>query len=136
MTFRALDDTTMVAGQIGPEDVAEAKALGVTLIVNNRPDGEEPGQPTGAEIEAAALAAGLGYRFIPVSGGLSGSQVEAMAGALEAADGKVLAFCKAGTRSTWLWALAQARRGVDGDTLIAQAAAAGYDLTPIRRFLL
>ena len=62
-----IDNGAFVSGQIAPADVAEAAALGVTLIVNNRPDGEEPGQPSGAEIEAAAVAAGLEYRHIPVS---------------------------------------------------------------------
>ena len=135
MIFRALDERTLVAGQIRPEDVAEAAAAGVTLIVNNRPDGEEPGQPPGAEIEAAARAIGLDYVQIPVAGGLSGEQVEEMAGALAGAKGRTLIFCRSGTRSTSLWALARARSGADGETLIGQAAAAGYDLSPLRPHL-
>jgi len=130
--FRRLDETMLVAGQIRPEQVADAAAEGVTLIVNNRPDGEEAGQPAGAEIEAAAKAAGLDYRHVPVAGGISEEQVAAMAEALEAAEGKVLAFCRSGTRSTFLWALARASRGADGQALLAQAAAAGYDLSPLR----
>lgn len=131
--FRTLDDTISVFGQITPEDVAEAKAKGFTTIINNRPDGEQPGQPTGEEIAAAAHAAGLGYVAIPVDhSGFNADQVAAMAAALEAADGPVLAFCRSGTRSTFLWALASAQRGADGDTLVAKAANAGYDLTPIR----
>jgi uncharacterized protein (TIGR01244 family) len=133
--FHSLDDDTLVAGQIRAEDVADAAAAGVTLIVNNRPDGEEMGQPRSAEIEAAAEAAGLAYRHIPVSGGVSGAQVEAMAEAFDEAGGKTLAFCRSGTRSTYLWALARSRRGVDGETLVGQAAAAGYDLGPIRAYL-
>jgi hypothetical protein len=54
--FRTLDETMFVAGQIGPEDIGAARALGVTMIVNNRPDGEEPAQPAGATIEEAARA--------------------------------------------------------------------------------
>jgi len=132
--FRALDDRTLIAGQIGAGDIAEAKALGVTMIVNNRPDGEEPGQPPSAEIEATARAAGLDYRHIPVSGGFSQAEVTAMAKAL-GQEGKTLAFCRSGTRSTWLWALAQASQGADGDALIATARAAGYDLSPLRPYL-
>jgi len=132
---RALDETTFVAGQIWPEDVAGAAAEGVTMIVNNRPDREEPGQPEGAEIEAAARAAGMEYRFVPVSSGISEAQIAAMADALEAADGKVLAYCRSGTRSTMLWALARARLGEKGESLAEKAAAAGYDLAPIRGFL-
>jgi uncharacterized protein (TIGR01244 family) len=133
--FRALDEKTLVAGQIRPNQMAGAAARGVTLIVNNRPDGEEPGQPAGADIEAAARAAGLDYRHIPVAGGISADQVEAMAAALAAADGRILAFCRSGTRSTFLWALAQASRGADRERLIDQAAAAGYDLTALRTSL-
>jgi uncharacterized protein (TIGR01244 family) len=129
--FRRLDDSTYVAGQIGAAEVTEAARLGVTTIVNNRPDGEEPGQPTAAEIEASARAAGLDYRHLPISGGLSGEQVRALAQLLDEAEGKVLLFCRSGTRSTYLWALAEAGRGVEPDILVAQAAAAGYDLSPL-----
>jgi uncharacterized protein (TIGR01244 family) len=130
-----LSDSVLVSGQIAPADIADAVAAGVTMIVNNRPDGEEPGQPEGAAIEAAARAAGLDYRFIPVAGGLRPDQIEAMAAALEEAKGKLLAYCRSGTRSTYLWALAEHRRGGDGARLIAQAAAAGYDLAPLRLYL-
>lgn len=133
--FRRLDDSILVAGQIRAEDVASAKAEGVTMIVNNRPDGEEPGQPKAAEIEAAAQAAGLGYRHIPVTSGFSAAQVQAMAEALEAAEGRVLAFCRSGTRSTFLWALARAEAGDDGEELMRKAAAAGYDLSSIRTLI-
>jgi uncharacterized protein (TIGR01244 family) len=133
--IRQLDERTWVAGQIRPEQMAELHAAGVTMIVNNRPDGEEPGQPANAAIEAAARAAGLDYRFIPVAGGLSGAQVDAMAGAIAVADGKLLAFCRSGTRSTFLWALARAQAGDDVEEIEAKAARAGYDLTPIRRHL-
>jgi uncharacterized protein (TIGR01244 family) len=126
MNFRRLDAGTLVAGQISPGQVAEAAAQGVRLIVNNRPDGEEPGQPAAAEIGAAARAAGLEYVDIPIAGGISAAQVDAMAQALE--QGPVLAFCRSGTRSTWLWALARASTGADPATLLRQAAAAGYDL--------
>ena len=127
--FRKLDGQTLVAGQIAPAGVAEAAAAGVKTIINNRPDGEEPGQPTSAEIEAAAKAIGLGYRYVPIAGGVSQPQVEAMVEALE--NCPVLAFCRSGTRSTYLWALARARLGDDPDALLAAAASAGYDLRPI-----
>jgi uncharacterized protein (TIGR01244 family) len=102
--MRKLDQTTFVAvRQLTVGDVDEAAALGIRLIVNNRPDGEEPGQPSSAEIEAAARAAGLDYRHIPIAGGLAPDKIEAMAEALD--QGPVLAFCRTGTRSTFLWAL-------------------------------
>jgi uncharacterized protein (TIGR01244 family) len=132
--FRRLSEQVLVAGQIDPADVAEAARSGIAAIVNNRPDGEEPGQPTSGEIEAAARAAGLAYHHIPVSGGIAPDEVERLASVLEEQP-RVLIFCRSGTRSTWLWALAEARRGADGETLIAQAAEAGYDLEPLRPYL-
>lgn len=133
--MRKLDDSVFVAGQIRPEEIEQIKAAGVAMIVNNRPDGEEPGQPDAAEVAAAARAAGLDYRFIPVGGGLSAEQVEAMAEALDASQGSVLAFCRSGTRSAYLWALARSGQGEPGETLMRKAAEAGYDLRPIAAYL-
>ena len=134
--FRTLDPSISVFGQIEPEDVAAAKAQGFTLLINNRPDGEQPGQPTSAEVEAAARAAGLDYVAIPVDhSGFAEWQVTAMADALSQADGPVLAFCRSGTRSTFLWALARHKLGDESEGLIAKAAGAGYDLSAIRPIL-
>jgi uncharacterized protein (TIGR01244 family) len=124
--MKRLEQDVFVAGQIDPADIP---TLGVRTLINNRPDGEEPGQPTSADMEAAALAAGLLYRHIPVAGGVSRADIDAMAEALE--SGPVLAFCRSGTRSTYLWALARASRGADPASLVRQAAEAGYDLSPI-----
>ena len=73
-----LDDRTLVSPQIAPEDVVELKRQGVTMIVNNRPDHEDPGQPLGADIEAAAREAGIEYRYAPIARGMGPSDVEAM----------------------------------------------------------
>lgn len=135
MIGRPLGDAVLVAGQISPADVARAAALGVTTIVNNRPDLEEPDQPTSAEIEAAARAASLSYRHIPIASGYRSDDIDAMGGALAGARGTTLAFCRSGTRSTILWALARAREGAEPGLLIAQAAAAGYDLDFLRPYL-
>jgi uncharacterized protein (TIGR01244 family) len=103
--FRALSDTVLVADrQLYPDDIEAVVAAGIELVVNNRPDGEEAGQPSSAEIERAALAAGLRYRHIPVAGAITPDQVAAMAAAMD--EGKLLAFCRTGTRSTLLWAVA------------------------------
>jgi len=127
--FKKLDDGISVSPQITAAQVAEAKAMGFTLIVNNRPDGEAPDQTPGDEIAAAAAAAGLDYVAIPVGhGGISGDQLQAMAQALDAAAGPVLAYCRSGTRSTMLWALASASHGADVEALTAKAAVQGYDL--------
>jgi len=131
--FRTLDSAISVYGQIEPEDVAVAKTQGFAMIINNRPDDEQPGQPAGSEIEEAAKTAGLDYVAIPVDhSGFNEGQVAAMAEALEQAQGPVLAFCRSGTRSTFLWALARHQLGDDGEQLIAKAANAGYDLSPLR----
>lgn len=130
--FRKLDDAFTAAGQIQPEDVTEAAALGYALVINNRPEGEEPGQPAAADIEAAARAAGLSYVAIPVDhSGMRRDQVDAMKAALEGAAGPVLAFCRSGTRSTFLWAFARAEMGDAPAELVAKADAQGYNVRPI-----
>ena len=134
--IRTIDDHVSVAPQIRPEEVAALVGAGFVEIVNNRPDDEEPGQPTGAQIAAAAAEAGIAYRAIPVGhAGFSAPQVESMASALTAAAGPVLAFCRSGTRSIHLWALARARMGDDPAMLVAKAAAAGYDIGGLRAML-
>ncbi len=130
--FRKLNEKICVAPQIDCAAVEEAAAQGVTLIINNRPEDESADQTPGAEIEAAATAAGLAYVAIPVThAGFAEWQVTAMAEALDTAEGKVLAYCRSGTRSTLLWALARASRGDHPAVLTEQAADAGYDLSPI-----
>lgn len=131
--FRKLSDSVLASPQIDLADIAAAAAQGVTLIINNRPEGESEDQTPGAEIEAAAKAAGLAYIAIPVThAGFSEAQVKAMAEALESACGPVLAYCRSGTRSTLLWSLAEASRGTDPDALELAAARAGYDISPVR----
>jgi uncharacterized protein (TIGR01244 family) len=131
--IRPLNDRFAVAPQIRPEDVAAIAAAGYVAIVNNRPDDEEAGQPAGDAVRAAAEAAGLAYTAIPIGqGGMSLPQLDAMTAALSVADGPVLAYCRSGTRSCNLWALAAARAGRQPALLVAQAADAGYDLGGIR----
>jgi uncharacterized protein (TIGR01244 family) len=134
--MRKVDDSISVSPQIQPGDVAAIKAAGFVAIVNNRPDDEEPGQPSGDAIRAAAEEAGLAYTAIPIThAGFSLPQVEAMAAALAAADGPVFAYCRSGTRSCNLWALAEARGGAHPAILIEKGADAGYDLNGIRPLL-
>jgi len=129
--FRTIDETILVAGQISPADVATAAAQGVRTIINNRPDSEQPGQPTAAEIEAAARAAGLDYAHIPVDhSGFSREQIDAMTAALTL-PGPALAFCRSGTRSTYLWSLARGAAGDEPTEIAAKAAKAGYDVSSL-----
>ncbi|WP_133364619.1 TIGR01244 family sulfur transferase [Qipengyuania sediminis] len=132
MNIARLTNAASVSPQISPEDVVGAKTSGFTMIICNRPDGEDAGQPCAAEIAAEAAASGLAFRHIPVVGGISAEAVAAMAEALASAKGPVLAYCRSGTRSTLLWAVAEASRGGDPETLAQAAAAAGYDVGPVR----
>ena len=130
--FRKINDNISVSPQISLDDIAAAKADGVTLIINNRPDGEDPSAPQSADIEAAAHDAGMKYIAIPIThSGFSGPQVDAMIAALADGD-KILAYCRSGTRSTLLWSLAQAKQGVAPDEIARLAGNAGYDITPVR----
>jgi uncharacterized protein (TIGR01244 family) len=131
--FRQIVEGVYASPQIGLDDVELAKAMGVSLIINNRPELESPDQTPGADIEAAAHAAGIAYVAIPVThAGFSDTQVTAMVKALDGATGPVLAYCRSGTRSTLLWALAEASKGADPEDIAAAAAQAGYDVGPIR----
>ncbi len=134
--FRKLSDSVWVAPQITLDDIAEAKTLGLKVIVNNRPDGEDPSASQGDEIENAAKTAGLEYIAIPIGhSGFSEVQVDAMVEALGHADGGMLAYCRSGTRSTLLWSLAQAKNGVAPDDIARAAMAAGYDISPVRAMI-
>lgn len=131
--FRKLSESMLASPQIGVDEVAKAAKSGVKLIINNRPDGESPDDPQGAEIEAAARAAGLDYLAIPIGhSGFSLPQVDAMVSAIEGADGPILAYCRSGTRSTFLWSLAQAKMGKAPDSIATAAMEAGYDISPVR----
>lgn len=128
--FRRVTDQLSVSPQIALEDLPAAAAQGFKLVINNRPDGEDPSQPTSAEVEAAARAAGLDYVHIPVRGGPTPDQVEANHRAVEAAGGPVLAFCRSGTRSIVTWSLGQFQADErTREELVELGAQAGYDLS-------
>jgi len=131
--LKQLTRDILVAPQIDVETVAQARAQGATLVINNRPEGEAPDQTPGAVIEAAARAAGMAYVAIPVDhGGFAPWQLDALDAALaDKGEGLALCYCRSGTRSTLLWALARARAGDDVQAIAETARAAGYDVTPI-----
>jgi uncharacterized protein (TIGR01244 family) len=134
--IRQLDDKVMVSGQIAPHEVAGLAAQGVTVIINNRPDGEEPGQPLAADIEAAAAEANIPYHFVPIIRGIGPADVEEMQkGLREAEGGKLLAFCRSGTRSALALALAKRDEGASADEVIQQLTQAGIDHGPIAHLL-
>ncbi|OHD05343.1 MAG: TIGR01244 family protein [Sphingomonadales bacterium GWF1_63_6] len=132
MNPHKLDEKLLVCGHITPEDIDQAASAGVRLIINNRPDGEEPGQPLSADLKAKADALDIAYRYIPISGGnFDDASVMAFGDALASADGPALAFCRTGTRATTLWALSQAGSRPTA-AILGAANAAGYDLSQLR----
>ena len=112
MEYRQISDDYSVSGQIQPQDIAAIKDAGFRSVICNRPDNEQPGQPSAESIKAAAEAAGLAFRYIPViSGQITMDNVEDQAEALDELDGPVFAYCRSGARCTNLYGLIQQQRG-------------------------
>lgn len=109
MEYRQIADDYSVAGQISPDDIGAIEAAGFRSIICNRPDGEQPGQPSVAEIKKAAETAGLAFRHVPIVSGqpITGDDAAAMAKALDELEGPVFAYCRSGTRSANLFMAAQ-----------------------------
>ena len=129
--FKRLTDDVWVAGQLQEPDFAEAAALGVRTIVNNRPDGEAADQLPHARAQEAAERAGLAYHYLPVANGhLTFETVETMRALLEEFEGPVLDYCTSGTRSAFLWAFASAA-WLPSATIVEAARGAGYELSGI-----
>ena len=129
MDVKRINDKVSVSPQISPDDIPALKAAGFTTIINNRPDGESPDQPSAAVMQAAAEKAGMAYHYIPLGrDGVSPEMVEDTKAALEGSSGPVLAYCRSGTRSTTLWALSQAGE-MPANEIVQAAAHAGYDMS-------
>lgn len=129
MDIRTLDPEISVTPQIDLADLPAIRDRGFRSVISNRPDGESPDQPDWRRVEAAAHAAGLEARHLPVvSGQIGDDQVARFGQMLDELPGPVLAFCRTGTRSANLWA--RARAGTMPDERIVEAGRqAGYDLT-------
>jgi len=118
-----------VTGRLDRSDFEELARAGARTIINNRPDGEDPGQLPVAEARRIAESHGLVYHHIPITAAtLSRSDVDAFAAALHNAPAPVVAHCRSGTRSTVLWALSRMREGADPLWVIAEAARQGIDI--------
>ena len=134
--IRQLDDKVMVSGQIAPHEVAGLAEQGVTILINNRPDHEEPDQPLASDIEEAAAVAGIDYRFVPIIRGIGPADVEEMQKALrDVEDGKLLAFCRSGRRSALAVAMAKREEGASAEEVVRQLNQAGFDHGPIAHLL-
>ncbi len=118
-----------VAGRLDRADIDALARAGVRTIVNNRPDGEDPGQLPAAEAEQLAAAHGIAYHHIPITAAtLTRGDVDAFAATLRDAAQPVVAHCRSGTRSALLWALTRMREGADPLALISEAARHGIDI--------
>jgi len=128
--LRSLSVQVRVTGQVTPGQVAGLHEAGITCLVNHRPDDEEPGQPSAAEIARAAAGAGLKVIHAPVRGLPDAAAVAATRAALDALgpEDRALLFCRSGMRSAAAWAMAERQAGGDPEALRRAALAAGYDL--------
>lgn len=120
------------AGKLDRADIEALARAGVKTIINNRPDGEDPGQLAAADARRLAESLGIAYHHIPVTAvSLSRADVDAFASALKAAPQPVVVHCRSGTRSTLLWALSRLRAGADPFSLIGEAAKHGIDIASL-----
>jgi uncharacterized protein (TIGR01244 family) len=120
------------AGRLDRGDIEALAAAGVRTIINNRPDGEDPGQLPAADARRVAEARGIAYHHIPITAAtLSRANVDAFAAVLRDAPAPVVAHCRSGTRSTLLWALTRMREGADSLSLVAEAAQHGIDIASL-----
>src|SRR5579884_4080484 len=114
------------AGRLDAADIDALAQSGVRTIINNRPDGEDPGQLSAAE------AHGIAYHHIPVTAAsLMRADVDAFAAVLKNAPQPIVAHCRSGTRSTLLWALTRLREGADPAALVNEAARHGIDIAAL-----
>lgn len=130
MNIKPLDDKVAVSAQIALDDIGELAKQGYRLLICNRPDGEDEGQPPYDAMAAAARAAGMETAFLPVTSAMIGVEpARAFADAVAGSDGPVLAYCRSGTRCTMLWTIAGVLAGKPKDQLREAASNAGYDMS-------
>ncbi|MDO4776519.1 MAG: TIGR01244 family sulfur transferase [Cardiobacteriaceae bacterium] len=132
--MKQLNEHLYFATQIQPQDVPQLRAAGIEQIICHRPDGESPEQPDFADITQAAAAENITALHYPVAGEFPAAMVDGTWQALQ--GGKTtLMYCRSGTRSCIIWALGEAAHGADAQQLMTQAAAIGYDLSPVKALL-
>ena len=132
MEIKKINQNLSVAGQIFPADIPAIVEQGFKTILCNRPDGEVVDQPTIGTIEEIARNLGIAVRYLPVgNSGVTQNNISEFAQFIHAADGPTLAYCRTGTRSTFLWALSERASGTPANQIVTIATNAGYDLTRI-----
>jgi sulfide:quinone oxidoreductase len=121
-----------VSKQVTESDLIEAAQAGFTAVIDARPDGEDAGQPSAAEIAALAQTHGLAFTHVPVTtGAITDADIAAFAAALRAAPGPVLGYCRSGTRAAMLWSLAQAGH-MPAAAIFDTVATAGLDISGVK----
>ena len=131
--LRPLSQQVWVTGQVTPDQIAGLSRAGFTWLVNHRPDDEEAGQPSAAEIARAAVEAGMRPVHAPARGLPDAAAVAATRETLDALgeNDKAVFFCRSGMRSAAAWAMAERLTGGDPERLRAAALAAGYNLSGV-----
>ena len=131
-SLMALTPDLSVAGRLDRADIEALAKEGVKTIINNRPDGEDPGQLSAAEARRLAEGLGIAYHHIPITAAsLTRADVDTFAASLKGAQPPVVAHCRSGTRSALLWALTRLREGADPFALVAEAARHGIDIATL-----
>jgi sulfide:quinone oxidoreductase len=132
MNPKSITPTLSVSEQVQPQEIAALAAAGIKAIICNRPDGEGADQPSFAEIEAAAKAAGMQAAYLPVvSGKIDEADAQALGLLIDRLPKPILAYCRSGTRSATLWSLSEGGRGRPLPEIISATKAAGYDMAGV-----
>jgi uncharacterized protein (TIGR01244 family) len=130
-----LTERFSVAGQVSPDQLADLKARGYTTVISLRPDGEGPDQPSAAQMSDAARSHGMAFAYVPVSpGAIPASAVAALGQAVADNAGKVLLYCRSGSRAARTWSLFEASRtgGADANAILAAVKASGQSADDLR----
>ena len=106
MHYRSIDPNFAVAGQLRPDQIDGVAAAGFKTIVCARPDHEEPGQPTFAEVSKQAEQMGLKAVYIPISGGITDNALKSMKKALKDLPAPMYGYCRSGARAGSLYSAA------------------------------
>ena len=134
--IRQVTNDYAVAPQLDEDDFGPVAGAGFKFVINNRPDGETFGQMSGAKAQSGADANGMGYAAVPVSGMPTPEAIDETIRLMQTCQGPILAYCRSGTRSCTLWALASVKSGAETpDSAIEKARTAGYDLSHMRSML-
>lgn len=107
-------------------------AQGYKVVVCNRPDGEAPDQPTMDKVEAVLSGQGIKLVRYPVNPNtFPGEDLAALGRIFDGEEGKVLAYCRTGTRCANLWVAS--RSEADRASAATKARSLGYDLSLAER---